>query len=100
VARLQGDCGSHGTAPQEDISGLLIAWSEGDKKALEELISVVYPEMRRIARQHLGRQASDHTLQSAALANEAYLKLVRAQGIQCEKRTQFFACAPRSSAAS
>lgn len=76
---------------QPDISGLLAAWSDGDHTALRDLVSVVYPEMRRIARQYLGRQAPNHTLQSAALANEAYLKLIRARGIQCERRTQFFA---------
>ena len=74
-----------------DITGLLQAWSEGDEEALKNLVSVVYPEMRRIARQHLGRRGPDHTLQSAALANEAYLKLIRAHGIHCEKRSQFFA---------
>ena len=76
---------------QHDISGLLAAWGEGDEDALKHLISVVYPEMRRIARQHLGRQPSDHTLQSADLANEAYLRLVRSRGIHCENRTRFFA---------
>jgi RNA polymerase sigma-70 factor (ECF subfamily) len=75
----------------DDISGLLAAWSGGDEDALDDLISIVYPEMRRIARQHLGRNAADHTLQSAALANEAYLKLVRARGIQIESRAHFFA---------
>ena len=74
-----------------DISALLTAWSNGDEEALNELTCVVYPELRRIARQHLGRRAPDHTLQSAALANEAYLKLMKAQGLQCENRTHFFA---------
>jgi RNA polymerase sigma factor (TIGR02999 family) len=75
----------------QDISGLLVAWSSGDEEALNELMSAAYPELRRIARHHLGRQAPDHTLPSAALINEAYLKLVRARGIQCENRLQFFA---------
>jgi RNA polymerase sigma-70 factor, ECF subfamily len=75
----------------QDISGLLVAWSKGDEQALSELISVVYPELRRIARQRLGRGAPDQTLQSAALANEAYLKLLRARGIRCESRVHFFA---------
>jgi RNA polymerase sigma-70 factor, ECF subfamily len=51
----------------------------------------VYPELRRIARQHLGRRAPGHTLESAALANEAYLKLTRAGGIRCESRVHFLA---------
>ncbi len=75
----------------QDISGLLLAWSDGDEDALNDLVSVVYPELRRIARQQLGHGAPDHTLQSAALANEAYLKLIRARGIQCESRVHFFA---------
>jgi RNA polymerase sigma factor (TIGR02999 family) len=54
------------------------------------VVSAIYPELRKIARQHLGR-APDHTLESAALANEAYLKLIRARGIRCENRAHFFA---------
>jgi RNA polymerase sigma-70 factor (ECF subfamily) len=75
----------------QDISGLLVAWSNGDDEVLRDLVSVVYPELRRIARQHLGRGAPDQTLQSAALANEAYIKLLRARGIRCETRVHFFA---------
>ena len=75
----------------QDISGLLLAWSEGNEDALNDLVSFVYPELRRIARQQLARGTPDHTLQSAALANEAYLKLIRARGIQCESRVHFFA---------
>jgi len=75
----------------QDISGLLAAWSLGDPEALKKLVSAVYPEMRRIARQHLGHPAPDQTLQSADLANEAYLRLIRARGIQCENRVHFFA---------
>jgi RNA polymerase sigma factor (TIGR02999 family) len=73
------------------ISGMLAAWNAGDEHALDALVSAVYPELRRIARHHLSRVAGDHTLESAALANEAYLKLVRASGIRCEDRTRFFA---------
>jgi RNA polymerase sigma-70 factor (ECF subfamily) len=74
-----------------DVSTLLEAWSNGDEKALAGLMPVVYPELRRIARRHLGRRSSDQTLESAALANEAYLKLIRAHGLRCESRMQFFA---------
>ena len=73
-----------------DITRLLAAWSNGDEEALTGLMSLVYPELRRIARKHLSRQAAPHILESAALANEAYLKLVRARGLQCESRVQFF----------
>lgn len=74
-----------------NISGLLAAWSDGDEEALSPLVSFVYPELRRIARQQLGRRPAGHTLESAALANEAYLKLVRAGGIRCENRVHFLA---------
>lgn len=74
-----------------DISGLLVAWSNGDEAALRNLMSLVYPELRRIARQHLSRRSPDHSLESAALANEAYLKLIRARGIRCNDRVHFFA---------
>ena len=73
----------------QDISGLLAAWNEGNEEALRRLIPSVYPELRRIARAHLARR--DHTLESASLVNEAYLKLIRARGIQCENRVHFFA---------
>jgi RNA polymerase sigma factor (TIGR02999 family) len=76
---------------QADITGLLAAWSGGDAGALDRLIELVYPELRRIARQHLERRGAGESLESAALANEAYLKLVRAGGIRCENRAHFLA---------
>jgi len=74
-----------------DISGLIAAWSSGDEHALGSLMTVVYPELRRIARRHLGRDRAGHSLESGALANEAYLKLVRAGSIRCESRVHFLA---------
>jgi RNA polymerase sigma factor (TIGR02999 family) len=74
-----------------DISGLLIAWNNGDEEALSHLMACVYPTLRRIARQHLARRSADHTLESAALANEAWVKLNRAGGIPCENRAHFLA---------
>ena len=76
---------------QRDISGLIAAWGDGDEKALHSLISAIYPELRRIARQHLNHRGAGQTLESAALANEAYLKLIRAGAIRCENRTHFLA---------
>jgi RNA polymerase sigma-70 factor, ECF subfamily len=74
-----------------DISGLIAAWGDGDEQALRSLMPAVYPELRRIARRHLGRRLAGQTLESAALANEAYLKLIRAGGIRCENRVHFLA---------
>jgi RNA polymerase sigma factor (TIGR02999 family) len=75
----------------QEISGLLVAWSNGDEEALKDLVPRIYPDLRRIARQHLRRRPANHTLESAALVNEAYLKLFRTRGIHCEHRTHFFA---------
>ena len=80
-----------GAGHSQDISGLVAAWSEGDEEALSRLVPVVYPELRRIARRQLGHPASDRTFESAALANEAYLKLTRLRGLRCESRVHFFA---------
>jgi RNA polymerase sigma factor (TIGR02999 family) len=77
--------------PPRDITGLLNAWGNGDGAALDGLMPFVYPELRRIARKHLARGFQADTLESAALVNEAYLKLVRAHDVRCEGRLQFFA---------
>ena len=74
-----------------DISGLIAAWGRGDENALRSLMPLIYPELRRIARRRLGRCQAGHSLESAALANEAYLKLVRAGGVRCEGRVHFLA---------
>jgi len=76
---------------ERDISGLIAAWGQGDERALRSLVSAIYPDLRRIARLHLGRHQPGQTLESAALANEAYLKLVRAGSIRCENRVHFLA---------
>jgi len=73
-----------------DITGMLAAWNDGDKDALNRLTTLLYPEFRRIARQYLGRQTGE-SLESAALANEVYLRLTSAGSIRCEDRTHFLA---------
>ena len=78
-------------AGPRDISGLIEAWGDGDEQALRSLMPAIYPELRRVARQHLGRRQAAQTLESAVLANEAYLKLVRAGSIRCENRMHFLA---------
>ena len=70
---------------------MLAAWNRGDTDALDRLMDLVYPELRRIAHQHLERRRAGESLESAALANEAYLKLVRAGRIRCENRAHFLA---------
>ena len=74
-----------------DITEMLNAWKEGDAGALGRLTDLVYPELRQIAHRNLQRRRAGDSLDSAALANEAYLKLVRAEGIGCENRAHFLA---------
>jgi RNA polymerase sigma factor (TIGR02999 family) len=80
-----------GSQSPHEITTLLAAWRGGDEESLNRLIAVVYPEMRRVARQHLRRRSPSDTLPSAALANEAYLRLIRLRGMPCENRVHFFA---------
>lgn len=74
-----------------DITSMLDAWQDGDSEALHRLTDLVYPELRRIARRNLERRRAGDSLDSASLANEAYLKLVRAGSIHCENRVHFLA---------
>lgn len=75
----------------QDITAMLAAWKDGNPESLDRLMELVYPQVRRIAHQQLERRRSGESLESAALANEAYLKLVRAGGIRCENRAHFLA---------
>jgi RNA polymerase sigma factor (TIGR02999 family) len=75
------------------VSRLLLNWGQGDEAAREALIPLVYDELRRLARRHLRRERPDHTLQSAALVNEAYLRLIRQDQPQWQNRAHFFGVA-------
>jgi RNA polymerase sigma factor (TIGR02999 family) len=77
------------TPSSGSVSAFLIQWGKGDKRALEALIPIVYDELRRIARYHLNRQRGNHTLQSAALVNEVYLRLAAEQSLQLADRAHF-----------
>ena len=79
------------TAPTEEITELLTNWSRGEKAALERLVPLVYPELRRIAKRQMARENPDHTLQTSALINEAYLKLVDREKVDWQNRAHFFA---------
>lgn len=70
---------------------MLAAWKAGDGDALDRVMDIVYPEVRRIARQCLAHRRPGQSLESAALTNEAYLKLVHSGGIRCEDRVHFLA---------
>jgi len=78
--------------PQE-ITQLLLSWSKGDQAALDQLIPLVYPELRKLARRYMGRESPEHTLQTSALINEAYLRLVDQQAVEWNDRAHFFAVA-------
>ena len=74
-----------------EVTRLLQDWSDGRREALDQLLPLVYDELRRLAHTHLTRERSDHTLQTTALVHEAYLRLVRDQHF--EGRSHFFAAA-------
>jgi RNA polymerase sigma factor (TIGR02999 family) len=77
-------------ASAERVSELLLNWGHGDQSAREELIPLVYVELRRIARRYLWKERPDHTLQSGALVHEAYLHLLHEEPPQWRNRAHFF----------
>jgi RNA polymerase sigma factor (TIGR02999 family) len=74
----------------KDITRLLVDWGGGDQAALDELIPLVYDELRRLAARHMRRESQGHTLQTSALINEAYLRLVDQKNVQLQNRAHFF----------
>ncbi|MGH9845935.1 MAG: sigma-70 family RNA polymerase sigma factor [Blastocatellia bacterium] len=79
------------TESSQQITHLLLAWGNGDEAALERLMPLVYDELRKVAARHLRRQRPDHTLQTTALVNEAYLKLIDSSQVKWQNRAHFFA---------
>ena len=78
------------SSPRE-VTQLLIAWSNGDQTALDQLIPLIYGELRRVARRYMRRERAGHTLQTMALVNEAYLGLIDANQVQWQDRAHFYA---------
>ena len=76
---------------QKQITELLVAWGKGDQAALEKLTPLVYNELHRLASRYMGRERRDHTLQTSALVNEAYLRLIDWKSVQWQNRAHFFA---------
>lgn len=79
----------------QPVTELLVRWKAGDQGALEQLVPLVYKELREIARYHLLRERPGHTLQSAALVHEAYLRLLVQRPFETENRAHFLAVASR-----
>lgn len=79
------------TGHAADVTGLLRAWSAGDRKALDQLAPILHAELKRIAQRCMKRERKEHTLQPTALVNEAFLRLVNVQGIHWQDRAHFFA---------
>src|SRR3989449_8686455 len=76
-----------------DVTQLLIKWSNGDKAVLDKLMPLIQEELRRLAHHYMSRERPGHTLQTTALVNEAYLRLVNRKDVHWQNRTHFFAIA-------
>jgi len=81
----------HAESDTQDVSTLLRAWSGGDHNALEKLTPIVYEELHRLARRYMKRERPGHSLQTTALVNEAYTRLVDYKRMQWQNRAHFFA---------
>jgi len=79
--------------PSKKLTQLLLDWSKGNQAALEELTPLVHEELHRLAHHYMRRELPDHTLQTTALVNEAYVRLIDQKHVECENRTQFIAIA-------
>jgi RNA polymerase sigma factor (TIGR02999 family) len=76
-----------------EITELLVAWSDGDREALDQLVPVVEAELRRLAKSYLSKERPDHILQTTALIQEAYLRLIDWQNVRWQNRAHFFGVA-------
>ena len=83
------------TPSPEAVTELLRAWSDGDDGALERLMPLVEAELRRLARGYMGRERREHTLQTTALVNEAFLRLTDARRVRWQDRAHFLGISAR-----
>ncbi len=79
--------------PSPPVTQLLVAWSNGDETARDELMLLVYQELHRLAHQYMKRESPGHTLQTSALVNEAFVKLIDQKDVQWQNRAHFFGIA-------
>jgi len=84
------------TSSPDSITKLLIEWRDGDESALNRLIPLVYDELHRMAHRHMRRERQEHTLQTTALINEAYLRLVDHKGMRWQNRAHFYGVAAQA----
>ena len=84
------------TTGSHEITQLLLAWSEGDREALDRLTPLVYAELRRLAKSYMRKERAGHTLQTTALIHEAYLRLIDASQVEWRSRAHFFGVAARA----
>jgi len=84
------------TRPKNEVTQLLLQWSDGDKAALDKLMPLVYRELRRLASHYMRRERPAHTLQASALVNEVYLRLVDYRRMEWQNRAHFFAVAAQA----
>jgi RNA polymerase sigma factor (TIGR02999 family) len=77
------------------VTQLLLAWSDGDQSALEKLVPLVHQELHRLAKTYMSRERPGHALQTTALVNEAYLRLVDIKQVSVQNRAQFFGLSAR-----
>jgi len=82
-----------GTVSSNDVTQLLLAWSNGDKEALNRLIPLVYVELHRLASRYMRRENQGHTLQTTALVNEAYCRLIEQKDVRWQNRAHFYGIA-------
>lgn len=80
-------------SPPGDITALLLRWRQGDDSALHRLVEVVHEELKKMARRFLRRERAGHTLQTTALVDELYIRLIRSSRVQWQDRAHFFAVA-------
>jgi len=80
-----------GPSSSQDVTQLLVAWSNGDESAFQALLPLIYDELHRLARRYMQRERRTHTLQTTALVNEAYMQLVKQRESNWQGRSHFFA---------
>jgi RNA polymerase sigma factor (TIGR02999 family) len=83
------------TVASHEVTQLLLAWSEGDRAALDRLIPLVHAELHGLAKRYMRRERAGHTLQTTALINEAYMRLIDVKEVRWQNRAHFFAIAAR-----